>query len=423
MRLGISCWKARRLIGAARALEDLPAVSEALVSGRLSLDKVSELTRFATEQDEQELTSWAERVSGIAIRQRGDLEIRSRIQDMVEAERQRSVSWWYDGQGGFGLQAYLSAAQGATLALALDRIAQTIPKMPDEQGRSCLPQRRADALVALASTKLSEDADPDRATVIVHAKLEGLAANTGGCEIENGSAVHPEVVRRLMCNARVQTIVEDEGGNVLGVGRMHREPSAWMQRQVRYRDKECRFPGCGARAFTQAHHVKFWSHGGRTELDNLLLICSFHHRLVHELRWKVTRARDGTVRWFRPDESEYHRRLPGVLRVRRHLQQRSPDTAERSWRWRESNPRARATDWDFSGRSQVVRSQLGAPTGRGPFAQSGLDVLQRPPHGTVEVSLLTTPIPRPQACRGGRLLNVLSSERVVVVGACVWSGV
>jgi hypothetical protein len=71
----------------------------------------------------------------------------------------------------------------------------------------------------------------------------------------------------------------------------------------------------------------------------------------------------------------------------------------------------------------VGRSRLGAPTGGGPFAQPGCDVPQRPPDGTVEVSLLTTPIPRSQAARGGRLPNVLGSERVVVVGACVWSGV
>ena len=68
-------------------------------------------------------------------------------------------------------------------------------------------------------------------------------------------------------------------------------------------------------------------------------------------------------------------------------------------------------------------SRLEAPTGGDPLGQPGFDVPQRPPGGTVEVSLLTTPIPRSQAARGGRLPNVLGSERVVVFGACVWSGV
>ena len=79
-----------------------------------------------------------------------------------------------------------------------------------------------------------------------------------------------------------------------------------MMRQLRYRDKECRFPGCGARRFTQAHHVVWWEHGGPTDLDNLVLVCTFHHKLVHEYGWAVRRDPDGTVRWFRSDGSWYH---------------------------------------------------------------------------------------------------------------------
>src|SRR6266545_123163 len=72
-------------------------------------------------------------------------------------------------------------------------------------------------------------------------------------------------------------------------------------RQVRYRDVECRFPGCGARRFTQAHHVVWWGDGGTTDLDNLVLVCFFHHRLVHEHGWKLGRDEDGGVQWRRPD--------------------------------------------------------------------------------------------------------------------------
>jgi hypothetical protein len=78
-----------------------------------------------------------------------------------------------------------------------------------------------------------------------------------------------------------------------------------MIRQVRYRDRECRFPGCGAKRFTEAHHIVWWRHGGRTDLDNLVLICSFHHRLVHEYGWSVERERDGSVRWRRPNGARY----------------------------------------------------------------------------------------------------------------------
>jgi hypothetical protein len=78
-----------------------------------------------------------------------------------------------------------------------------------------------------------------------------------------------------------------------------------MERQVRHRDKECQFPNCGAKGYTQVHHIEFWSHGGRTVLANLLLLCWFHHRLVHEHGWRVTRSRDGTVAWFWPDGTEH----------------------------------------------------------------------------------------------------------------------
>jgi hypothetical protein len=86
---------------------------------------------------------------------------------------------------------------------------------------------------------------------------------------------------------------------------MSMEPSTWMLHQLRYRDSECTFPGCGARRFTQAHHIVWWERGGHTDLDNLVLICSFHHKLVHEFGWKLRRTSDGIVDWFYPDGSRY----------------------------------------------------------------------------------------------------------------------
>jgi HNH endonuclease len=78
-----------------------------------------------------------------------------------------------------------------------------------------------------------------------------------------------------------------------------------MMRQLKYRDRECVFPGCGARRFTQAHHIVWRNKGGPTDLDNLILVCFFHHNLVHEYGWSVKRRADGEVRWFRPDGTRY----------------------------------------------------------------------------------------------------------------------
>jgi hypothetical protein len=188
---------------------------------------------------------------------------------------------------------------------ALERLAEKIPVMPGEEEPCHVDARRADALVALCSARIGDDADPDRATVVVHAQLDGILSGNGGCELEGGPAIHPETARRLLCEGRVQAVVEDGSGEPVGLGRMTREPSAWMIRHLRYRDKECRFPGCGARRFTVAHHIRWWEKGGPTDLDNLLLVCTFHHKLVHEYGWGVRRDRDGTARWFHPDGAPF----------------------------------------------------------------------------------------------------------------------
>jgi hypothetical protein len=314
MRYGISDWKARRWIACSHALESLPRIAEAFASGDLGIDKVVELTRFATPETEGHLIRWGRGVSCGAIRHKGDLALRQSMEQTVEVEKSRSVSWWYFDDGKrFGLEAQLPAAQGAVVAKALERVAESVPVMPGEQGLWNADARRADALVALASTRLASDVDPDRATVVVHASVEALAGGDGGCEIESGPAISPETARRLACNARVQVVIEDASGQVIRLGRMTREPPAWMLRQLKYRDSECTFPGCGSRRFTQAHHVLWWEKGGTTDLDNLVLVCSFHHRLVHEHGWSLTREQHGIVRWFLPDGTRY-RAGPGPPR-------------------------------------------------------------------------------------------------------------
>jgi hypothetical protein len=326
MRYGISWWKASRWVHAAHALDHLPAIAEALACGRLSLDAVVELTRFAMPDDEAGLVEWAETVSPGAIRDRADLWAKQDRDDVVDAQESRTLSWWWFDEGRrFALEAELPGAQGAVVANAIQAMARRTPVMPGEEAWS-MGARRADALLALCSaggpedsdargvhvtprthvaprtTRQLEDArhpeDARRPTVVVHARLEGLLNGAGGAELEGVPAIPVDAARRLLCDARIQTVVEDRSGNAIGVGRTRREPAPWMVRQIRYRDRECRFPACGARRFTEAHHIRWWRHGGRTDLDNLVLICSFHHRLVHEYGWSIRRNPDRTVDWF-----------------------------------------------------------------------------------------------------------------------------
>jgi hypothetical protein len=119
--------------------------------------------------------------------------------------------------------------------------------------------------------------------VVVHIDAAVLTGDAEGrCELDNGQPLAPETVRRLACDAGVVAMMEDGDGHPLAVGRRRRTPPAPLRRALASRDGGCRFPACGARRFVHAHHIQHWGHDGATEPDNLIILCSKHHRLVHE---------------------------------------------------------------------------------------------------------------------------------------------
>jgi len=340
MRYGISGWKAQRWVAAALALRDLPHLRDAFGSGRLGIDKVVELVRFATPDTEESLIRWAEGVPSGRIREEGDLAARRAREEVENAERARSVEWWFHDEGRrFALMADLPAAEGAVMAKAIERMAERVPISPEDDEVPTAEARRADALVALVAGRgLGGEATPP--TVVVHVPVHAVGAGPGGVAhtagagasgdpkpdagagfgieggfaIEGGGVVGVESLSRLLCHARLQTVVENGAGDVVQLGRISRDPPEWMLRQLRYRDRGCVFPGCGERRFAQAHHVRWWSAGGRTDLGNLVLACTTHHKLVHEFGWSLTRRKDGTVRWYRPD-GRRHRTGPAPPRA------------------------------------------------------------------------------------------------------------
>jgi hypothetical protein len=89
----------------------------------------------------------------------------------------------------------------------------------------------------------------------------------------------------------------------LRIGRKTRRISPAQRRALRIRDGGCRFPGCARRRHLQAHHVRHWLHGGRTDLDNLVLLCRTHHMLLHEAGFAVEAGADARTPWTfrRPD--------------------------------------------------------------------------------------------------------------------------
>jgi hypothetical protein len=299
---GVSVWKARRMVDAGHVLKELPKISAALCDGTVSLDKVLELCRFATTHTEAGLLPWAIRTSPAGIRARADRERRIDKEDVQDAHRSRFLThWWYDDGSMLGLEGALPAEKGAIVAKALDRLADQIPVLPEDDTTN-FEARRADALVALASTSIARDEDPDRSTVVVHVPVQTLAGGDANGLIENGPAIHPDVARGLCCHARIEIVLEDRDGRPVGVGRASREPPPWLMRLLRNRDgNRCTFPGCGRTALLKAHHIHWWSTGGHTDLENLALMCTSHHALIHVFGWNV-RLKDGVeVQWFRPE--------------------------------------------------------------------------------------------------------------------------
>jgi hypothetical protein len=147
----------------------------------------------------------------------------------------------------------------------------------------------------------------ERYQVVLHVEPETLAADgePGRSELEDGTRVSAETSRRLACDAGLVrlTVAADgspdrprhgssgglhgaHGPTVLDVGRRTRTVPPALRRALEVRDRGCRFPGCGLR-FTDAHHVLHWAEGGETSLTNTLLLCRYHHRLVHEDGWRI----------------------------------------------------------------------------------------------------------------------------------------
>jgi len=131
--------------------------------------------------------------------------------------------------------------------------------------------------------------------VMVHVDEGGLREDGSAdrCELEDGTRVSAETSRRLACDCGVARVEHGPGrvehgsdAEILNVGRRTRSISPALRRALEVRDRGCRFPGCGSR-YCDAHHVRHWADGGETSLANCLLLCRYHHRLVHEDGWAV----------------------------------------------------------------------------------------------------------------------------------------
>ena len=343
---GIDRHTAREKVRVARALPGLPLLSEALAEGELSYSKVRALTRVATAENEAELLNIG--LHGTA----GHVETFVRLyrratlaeENAVANDRHasRELECWYEHDGDVVLHGRFPPEMGARIVSALDAAMeahakeQPAARWPDEGAtpggvprgtpsqdgaRPEYPEhdvprgtsgrgpsravRRADALAWMAE-RVFEPGDaptlaPDRHEVVVHVDAEVLANRVAGrCEVEHGSAIAAETARRICCDAGVVAVVDGPAGEPLAVGRRTRSISPALRRALVSRDRGCRFPGCTATHRLHGHHVRHWANGGETSLDNLVLLCPTHHRLVHEGGFGVQRLGDGAFRFTNP---------------------------------------------------------------------------------------------------------------------------
>jgi Domain of unknown function (DUF222)/HNH endonuclease len=143
--------------------------------------------------------------------------------------------------------------------------------------------------------------------VDVETLRDGVA---GRCELEDGPSLAVETVRRLACDASLVSVVENEHGEPLNLGRKTRSIPPAIRRALNARDRGCRFPGCSHTRYVDAHHVHHWAQGGETRLSNLVQLCRFHHRQVHEGRVVIRRLDDGALRFLRPDGRSFDNVAP-----------------------------------------------------------------------------------------------------------------
>ncbi|MGH7723640.1 MAG: DUF222 domain-containing protein [Candidatus Dormibacteria bacterium] len=214
----------------------------------------------------------------------------------LEQRDWRSLELKPCAEGGLSLTGFLDCEGGALLRSALEPLA--LRSGPDDDRPRA--QRCADALIELCSRSLDIGVIPDRASMRSHVQvtttLETLL-DLVGCpagELEDSGVIAGATVRRLACDATITRVLLDSRSAVIDVGRSERVVPGATRRALNIRDRGCRWPGCDRSAsWTAAHHVVHWAQGGRTDLDNLVLLCHRHHWCVHEGGRQLVRTGEG----------------------------------------------------------------------------------------------------------------------------------
>ena len=304
-RCDLSMATAREKVRVAQALKHLPLISAAFATGELSYSKVRSLTRVANAGNEEDLVAFALRNTASHVAEycrelRMGTPMSAGIAERAFAHRSLRVRRDAD-RGMLSVTVELPIEAGELVEKALDKARDDecleIPDLVD----TSWSKRQADAFVTMLKEYLQDssgetNSSSDNYLVNIHVDQSALAGEVGR------SSLPIETVKRLCCDGQTVVMTETKDGEPLSIGRKSRVVPKGIERAVRARDKNtCRFPGCRNKRFVAIHHIEHWANGGETAVEQLMLLCSKHHTLVHEGGFRI--EKDFQDRWtfFRPD--------------------------------------------------------------------------------------------------------------------------
>jgi hypothetical protein len=285
-KTGCSPANAHTITTVASRIDEFPRCVQDLRDGRLSLDQVGVLAERAGAGSDDHYLELARVATVTQLRTAVKLEPRPEPKPEPWREQRPSITKNSDEQGScwrIKLAPLDAAKFDAALASHRDALI-TQWKADHGAGEGTSDQRPPLPGTAEAFMRLVEagwDAEAARrphaqhTTVVVHVDVERRAA-----ALHLGPLLSDAERQYLTCDATCEVWFE-RGGEVIGAGRATRQISRRLRRVLEHRDRTCVVAGCGATRGLHAHHLQHWEEGGPTELDNLVLVCPYHHRLHH----------------------------------------------------------------------------------------------------------------------------------------------
>jgi Domain of unknown function (DUF222) len=304
---GMSPRQARDHAEVADRIKQWPKTRTALATGSISFCQAKAITKTEAPGFDAELARIATEATTAQLEATTRGYRRALVLNGPDADdsphARRYLNYFYEDES-FVVRGRLGRDDGAIVKTALDAAKDELYRARRDDDSPPYDQMNADALVALAQDSLaskSPGSSGDCHQVVVHVDVATLAgADGGGADIDGAGAIAPETAHRIACDASFVALLED-GDKILNIGRKSRRPTRAIRRALRARDKMCRFPGCTNARLLDAHHMIHVPHGGDTSVDNLVLLCRWHHRLVHEGGYTVAFDDSGQVIFTRPD--------------------------------------------------------------------------------------------------------------------------